>query len=149
MRIRHFVCGSVGCLFRGACGRSAGCRSPTYVPAVTPFNWSGVYFGAQGGYGWGSTSQSFANGAPSGNSDPQGWLGGVYLGFNWQVNNVVLGLEGDFEGADINGSFTRNSGIDVGRFRRHELGCLDPRPPGHGRSTVRSSTHGRRRLCRV
>jgi len=84
--------------------------APTYAPAVTPFTWSGIYFGAQGGYGWGSTSQSFSNGAPSGNSDPQGWLGGVYLGYNWQGNNVIFGLEGDFEGADINGSFTRNSG---------------------------------------
>ena len=69
--------GSIGCLFRGACGRSAGCRSADLrAGAVTPFNWSGVYFGAQGGYGWGSTAQSFAGGAPSGNSNPQGWLGG-------------------------------------------------------------------------
>ena len=49
-------------------------------------------------------------GAPSGNSNPQGWLGGGYLGFNWQLNNVVLGLEGDFEGTDLNGSFRNNSG---------------------------------------
>jgi outer membrane immunogenic protein len=86
--------------------------APVYAPAVTPFTWSGIYFGAQGGYGWGSTSQTFEGGvAPSGNSNPQGWLGGGYLGFNWQINNIVLGLEGDFEAADLNGSFRNTSGV--------------------------------------
>lgn len=86
--------------------------STGYVsPAAAPIVWSGFYTGVEGGYGWGSTSHSFDNGAPSGNSHPSGGLGGVYAGYNLQMGRWVTGIEGDIEGADLSGSFSNPSGI--------------------------------------
>jgi outer membrane immunogenic protein len=40
------------------------------------------------------------------NVQPNGFLGGVEFGYNWQVGRIVYGLETDFSGANINGSTT-------------------------------------------
>lgn len=79
--------------------------------AATPFTWSGVYFGAQAGYGWGKTEHSFSNGAPSGTSDLGGPVGGLYAGYNAQFGAVVLGVEGDIGLDDAIGSFRDDRGI--------------------------------------
>jgi outer membrane immunogenic protein len=56
----------------------------TYNPAPA-WSWTGPYVGLQGGYGWG--------GSTIGNS---GWLGGAYMGYNFQTaTNWVVGIEGD------------------------------------------------------
>jgi outer membrane immunogenic protein len=81
--------------------------SPDYgKPAAAPLLWSGPYLGIDGGYGWGSTSHSFSIPAPSGNSNPNGGIGGVYAGYNFQMGHVVTGLEADIEAADLNGSYS-------------------------------------------
>ena len=84
-----------------------------YVKAPAPiavvYNWTGFYIGAQVGYAWGDNStREFVTvtGLPTGfnqgfNTD--GFVGGGHLGYNWQFGQFVFGLEGDIEGADING----------------------------------------------
>jgi len=63
-----------------------------YTPLAPPaFSWTGIYLGVQGGYGWSS---------PQG-LDLSGDLAGGQLGFNYQVGNFVVGLEGDGDWADI------------------------------------------------
>jgi outer membrane immunogenic protein len=76
-------------------------------PIVVPrsyFSWTGLYLGGHLGYGWGSSSS--INLADLGNGDafdgadgfvvqPFGWLAGVSVGYNWQYDNLVLGLEAD------------------------------------------------------
>jgi outer membrane immunogenic protein len=60
-------------------------------------NWSGLYVGVNGGYGW--------NGDTNGNLvDPSGGFGGGQIGYNFQRGNIVFGLEADFQGADIQDS---------------------------------------------
>ncbi len=83
-------------------------KAPPYAAPI--FSWTGCYIGVQGGYAWGKSRHSFSNGAPSDNSDPDGFLGGGHIGCNYQVNNIVLGIEGDIEGADVNGSFVNATG---------------------------------------
>ncbi len=66
------------------------------------FSWSGFYLGAQAGYAWGDGS---ITGESGDNSDPDvdGFLGGVYGGYNYQFeNNAVIGFDADFawSGAD-------------------------------------------------
>ena len=58
--------------------------SQVYNPAPA-FNWTGPYVGLTGGYGWGSSD---------------GWKGGAYAGYNFQLNpNWVVGVEGDIMGS--------------------------------------------------
>jgi outer membrane immunogenic protein len=78
---------------------------PDFIPA---FSWTGIYLGVQGGYGW--TDTNFNNVAFEPSWQEEGWFGGGYVGFNWQLNSLVVGVEGDWNAADINGSTT-----DLGR----------------------------------
>jgi len=89
-------------------------RAPSLVLASAP-NWTGFYIGANGGYGWSHSSttadpfQSFAVPAaavPAFGVGQQlaGALAGLQLGYNYQMANWVLGVEGDFDGAGLNNS---------------------------------------------
>ncbi len=58
--------------------------SQVYNPAPA-FDWTGPYVGLTGGYGWGTSD---------------GWLGGAFAGYNFQVTpNWVAGIEGDIVGS--------------------------------------------------
>lgn len=77
------------------------------ISAMPPagFTWTGGYVGLQAGYGWGR-SHHFTQRTPD--STPKftidGALGGVTAGYNYQINNWVVGAEADFSAADIKGS---------------------------------------------
>jgi outer membrane immunogenic protein len=72
------------------------------VPFDPPI-WQGAYIGLNAGYGW----------ADSGEAEPEGLLGGGQLGYNWQRDRFVFGIEGDIQAADLNDSqnFTFNNGF--------------------------------------
>lgn len=65
----------------------------TYAPA---FAWTGFYVGANAGYGFGQISK-----AGTLFNDPAGFVGGGQIGYNYQMNNIVFGLEGDLQYADL------------------------------------------------
>ncbi len=74
------------------------------------YNWSGVYVGAQVGYGWGDGHTVYVEGADyTWPTDPDGILGGVYAGYNYQfTNGLVLGVETEFNangGSDSSESY--------------------------------------------
>jgi len=50
--------------------------------------------------------------APAGTADTGGVLGGVVGGYSWQSGPFVLGVEGDFMAADIDGSRRFNAGLN-------------------------------------
>ncbi len=82
------------------------------APVATPASsWAGFYLGAHAGYGWGNDPGSQpillfpgATSATIGGVNSQGWVGGGQLGYNWQYDRFVTGLEIDLSAADINGS---------------------------------------------
>jgi outer membrane immunogenic protein len=85
-------------------------------PAVyrRPFSWSGLYVGAQVGYGWGNTAAQ--SGPTTGfdqsyGYDSNGWVGGVHAGYNWQYQNLVYGIETDIEASSISGSGIGSLGL--------------------------------------
>ena len=83
-----------------------------YVPAVTPVTvdeWSGPYIGLQAGYTWGDADVAYVtgyNGPPTAwfppatytsDPDPDGFLGGIYAGYNRLLqDNWLIGIEGDW-----------------------------------------------------
>jgi outer membrane immunogenic protein len=75
---------------------------PPEVVVAPVFSWTGGYIGGQVGYLWGEGDASSPTLGDS-EIEPDGWLGGVYVGYNYQfTNNVVLGIDADFAwtGAD-------------------------------------------------
>jgi len=69
-------------------------RAPVAAAVVAPaFNWTGFYAGANIGLGIANTNYNALLGIPGSGS---GLVAGVQAGYNWQVNNFVLGLEADF-----------------------------------------------------
>lgn len=69
-------------------------EEPTPVSTVSAFSWAGGYLGGQVGYGWGKSTFTDPNFSAS--LKPDGFLGGLYAGYNFAVSeNVILGIDGD------------------------------------------------------
>ena len=86
----------------------------SYYPAAAPFNWGGIYVGANGGYGFGTSSWSAAavtsatvHPSPAIATGPfnlRGLLAGGTLGLNLQASDFVFGVEADGDWTNLNGS---------------------------------------------
>jgi outer membrane immunogenic protein len=77
------------------------------APVAPAWSWTGFYLGAEAGYGWGTSNQSFTlgGGGTVGNYNISGGEGGGTVGFNYQFDpHWVTGLEGDISGANIKGT---------------------------------------------
>ena len=75
-----------------------------YVPVTAPvYNWGGVYFGVNGGYGFGS-SEWITGGAKTGDFQVSGFLGGATLGANIQADAFVFGVDGDLDASWLDGT---------------------------------------------
>ncbi len=93
-------------------------KAPVYVASV--YNWTGPYVGINGGYGWGHSDFS----APfAGSADLNGGLIGGTLGYNWQVNQMVFGLETDLDWTNIKGSAGCGAGFSC-ETRNNWLGTF-------------------------
>lgn len=96
---------------------------PVFVPT-----WAGFYIGGNVGYGEGTSDYRqdldifdandglVAEGTFRDSVNPSGILGGVQGGYNWQMNNFVLGIEGDvsFTGWDANSTVFDTDAGDLG-----------------------------------
>ena len=74
------------------------------APLAASWNWTGFYLGVAGGGGWGRSTQTDTAGTTTGSYNQSGGIFGGTIGYNWQMNNWVVGLEGDWSWANINGS---------------------------------------------
>lgn len=85
--------------------------SAPLIPVQQTQSWAGPYLGVQGGYADGKdrVHEYFtATGQSTGmefNYDFKGWLGGVHAGYNFQFDNIVVGVEADLEFARLRGGF--------------------------------------------
>lgn len=79
---------------------------PVYPPAVPLFTWTGLYLGGQIGYGWGTDRLTVSPFGFGTDFTPNGVVGGAHVGYNLQLNQFVVGLEGDVEGTGISRSFS-------------------------------------------
>ena len=73
-------------------------RAPVaYVAAPPPFTWTAFYIGGNLGAGWnhGDITDSLGNRWGLNNSTT--FVGGGQVGANYQINALVLGIEGDFD----------------------------------------------------
>ena len=107
-----------------------GAASPALADDGT---WTGPYIGIKAGYGWGDagkdaaassaqrtrvfrafgfpsellvTDETVAGPAVAGtlSADVDGWLGGGQIGYNWQANGLLIGVEADIQWTGQDGS---------------------------------------------
>jgi outer membrane immunogenic protein len=108
--MKKLLLASVGVLALGIASASAADiarrRAPPPAPAYVapPFTWTGAYVGINGGYGWGNSD--FSAPFPSSSFDTSGGLVGGTLGYNYQMNQIVFGIEGDIDASWIKGNGT-------------------------------------------
>jgi outer membrane immunogenic protein len=115
---------------------------PVYLPPPPIFTWTGIYIGGQVGYAWGTGRNQFngfdpffAPGVSLNNSvggTPNGVIGGGNVGFNYQINQWVFGLEGTVDGTSLSNTavatfpdgstLTANSTADIQGSVRGRLG---------------------------
>lgn len=109
--MKKVLLASVGLLALGVASASAAdiqrrqampAKAPAYITPV--YSWTGPYIGISGGGAFGHSDV----GAPlsSGNFNTSGGLVGGTLGYNYQMGQAVLGLEGDGSWSNIRGSGT-------------------------------------------
>ena len=119
-------------LFTGIATAGAADMAVKARPMAAPppaFSWTGFYIGANIGGAWTpeqrqlrfwtavpglyrpgaerrDTRPSFPGNWPrlTGNGNSSGVIGGGQIGYNWQVNQFVLGVEADLVGTDLKGS---------------------------------------------
>jgi outer membrane immunogenic protein len=117
---------SAACLLGMAISASAAdlaARPYTKAPVMVAdvYNWTGFYIGGNVGYSWGRSedTSTLANGAGTvlftsfDSTNLDGIVGGGQIGYNWQSQSLVWGLEADIQGTDEKGSraFTCPTGI--------------------------------------
>ena len=81
--------------------------------AAQVYNWTGLYVGVSGGYGWGTQDPLtlVSNRFDRTSFDISGGMFGGTVGAQIQQGYVVLGLEGDLDWANIKGSGIANPAI--------------------------------------
>jgi outer membrane immunogenic protein len=92
-------------------------------PAPVPYtyNWTGIYLGGEAGGAWATSQATDITGGPSfpaGTVDNpinySGILGGVYGGANYQFNQIVVGIDGDYAWTSLQGT-----GSDISTVNAH------------------------------
>jgi outer membrane immunogenic protein len=94
-------------------------KAPVVVEPI--YNWTGFYVGGNVGYSWGRSrdDSSLTNGAgtvlftSSERSNLDGVVGGGQIGYNWQTQNWLWGLEADIQGTGERGSRAFICGIGI------------------------------------
>jgi outer membrane immunogenic protein len=109
---------AAACLYAGSSANAADIAAPVY-------DWSGFYIGVFGQYAFGSADAQVIGG-PQDSFDIDGWQGGGLAGYNYQMNNIVMGLEGDIAIPHVHG--TSSAAVNIDNF--------DLSPTGHIRARL-------------
>jgi outer membrane immunogenic protein len=99
-------------------------KSAAPVPyTAAAYNWTGIYVGVQAGGAWGTNQGTDNTGSvsvPPGfegvPTNLSGALGGFYGGYNYQVNQYLVGIDGDFSWSGVTGT-----SADIGPLNHHLL----------------------------
>jgi outer membrane immunogenic protein len=108
--MKKFLLGTIGLVALSGSALAADlpmkASPPAYVAPI--YNWTGFYIGADGGWGesrncWGIVPLAGAV-IPDGCLSRSGGVLGGQLGYRWQTNQFVFGLEAQGDWANLNGS---------------------------------------------
>ena len=94
------------------------------VVVADVFSWTGFYLGANAGYGWGDANHIAGPTSGSGvnDLDIDGGFAGGQIGYNWQIDQFVVGAEADIQWSGIEGSCAEGAcGGNVPQSTEHEI----------------------------
>jgi outer membrane immunogenic protein len=97
-------------------------KASVYKAAAAPsYHWTGLYIGGHAGYGWAvdkhtavTANPSFPAGFSFNTANTDGAIWGGQIGFNYQVSQWVLGIEGEYSRTNITGDTTTFSPLVAG-----------------------------------
>ena len=109
--MRRAILATAGLLMLGTAGSAADIRPVAYKapPMVAPPTWTGLYLGVNVGGAFGEDRVDFGvfgTSFASVNNAFHGITGGAQIGYNWQFNSFVVGLETDFQGNSLKSTLT-------------------------------------------
>src|ERR1700750_2259576 len=111
LEMKKFLLGTVGLIALGMASAPASAadlaarpytKAPPMVAAV--YDWSGFYIGINGGWAQTNDRRSDPVFGLFGDYDSNGGTVGGQVGYRWQQNNFVFGLEAQGNWADLSGS---------------------------------------------
>ncbi len=112
-------------------------EAPVYIAPPPVFSWTGFYGGLDIGGSWGNANLwvpgiGGATTQFSHNATNNGVIGGGFIGYNYQVNNFVIGLQGEFDGTgNGNSRYTSPLGqfgdVFQSSFQQNWIASLDGR----------------------
>jgi outer membrane immunogenic protein len=110
--LRRILLASVGAIALAGSAFAADLPSrappPIYVPPAPIFTWTGFYIGGQVGYAWGKNNVNFGDNFgdyAAFSYNTSGVIGGAHVGYNLQLSQFVIGLEGDVDGTSQSKQF--------------------------------------------
>ncbi len=111
--LRRILMASVGAIALAGSAFAADLPSrappPVYLPPVPIFTWTGIYIGGQVGYAWGTSNGNFRDNFgdfSTFNVNNSGVIGGAHVGYNLQLSQFVVGLEGSVDGSSLSKTAT-------------------------------------------
>jgi outer membrane immunogenic protein len=75
---------------------------PPPAPVYVPYSWTGFYIGGNVGGAWANGSIHDDVTGFEFSASHSGFVGGGQIGFNYQVSNIVFGVEADFDWTSLN-----------------------------------------------
>lgn len=90
-------CASIGAGFAAIMFSTASVFAADVEPVAQSYDWSGAYIGLHAGYLWAKVDYDEPDFPDSSlNRKDEAFIGGLYLGYNHQMDSLVAGIEGDF-----------------------------------------------------
>jgi outer membrane immunogenic protein len=106
-------------------------EAPVYVAPPPVFSWTGFYIGADVGGAWGDHDANIAASpiaaAQAINTTFSGVIGGGFAGYNYQINQFLIGVQGDIQGLGVSGSTFSSPTDSTSRVQGDWLGAINGR----------------------
>ncbi|MBA3446570.1 MAG: porin family protein, partial [Pseudaminobacter sp.] len=117
--MKRFLLGTVFAAFSlsSAWAADAVIEDAVEIPIASVYDWSGAYIGVFAGGGRGNADvfdlDVYNDTGLTQSSDPSGFFGGAYAGYNWQFNSIVAGVEAElgYLGLDDSAQFPGFIGV--------------------------------------
>lgn len=105
--MRRLVAGLLGATLLGGVAAQAAdmpIKAPAYrAPLLPMYSWTGCYLGGNAGGVWGRSNINIPGYPSNFNINTSSFIGGGQLGCNYQIQQFVLGIEGNWDGMSLSG----------------------------------------------